>query len=157
MNTQVAAHSRARQRGASAVEFAFVFPILFLLVYGVIVYSYIYVIQQSLTYSAQQSAEAAVAVNPIPAATLNTRIEQRVRAVAVESLRWMPLRQRERVIGATGERVQVAFQSIDGDESVVRVTLTFDVPGLFPALELPLVGNVPPLPARLRAEAIARI
>ena len=149
--------AKARQRGASAVEFAFVFPILFLLVYGVIVYSYVYVIQQSITYSAQQSAEAAVAVNPLPEATLNTRIEQRVRAVAVQSLNWLPADQRQRVIGATGEKVQVAFVTIASEQNVVQVTLEFTVPGLFPVMTLPLVGNIPPLPNQLRAQAIARI
>ncbi|MES2684417.1 MAG: TadE/TadG family type IV pilus assembly protein [Pseudomonadota bacterium] len=149
--------AKSRQRGASAVEFAFVFPILFLLVYGVIVYSYVYVIQQSITYSAQQSAEAAVAVNPLPEATLNTRIEQRVRAVAVQSLNWLPADQRQRVIGATGEKVQVAFVTIASDQNVVQVTLEFTVLGLFPAMTLPLVGNIPPLPSQLRAQAIARI
>lgn len=148
---------RHAQRGASAVEFAFVFPILFLLVYGVIVYSYIYVIQQSITYGVQQSAEAAVAVNPQPDATLNARIEQRVRAVAVQSLNWLPANQLARVTGANGEQVQVRFQTIDTDQSVVRVTLEFQVPGLFPVLTLPLVGTIPPLPQRLRAQAIARI
>ena len=145
------------QHGASAVEFAFVFPILFLLVYGVIVYSYVYVLQQSITYTAQQSAEAAVAVNPFPSTDLNTRIEQRVRAVAVQSLNWLPANQRMRVIGASGEKVQVAFETIDTNQNVVKVTLEFDVPGLFPALELPLVGSVPPMPSRLRAQALARI
>ena len=149
--------SKAAQRGASAVEFAFVFPVLFLLVYGVIVYSYIYVLQQAITYSAQQAAEAAVAVNPLPEPSLNTRIEQRVRIVAVQSLNWLPVNQRARVTGANGEKVQVAFETLDTDQSVVKVTLEFTVPGLFPAFELPLVGNIPPLPNQLRAQAIARI
>lgn len=150
--------SKARQHGASAVEFAFVFPILFLLVYGVIVYSYIYVLQQSITYSAQQAAESAVAVTPVAdqdAAKLN--IQRRVRAVALQSLRWLPEDQRARVTGATGEKVQVEFETIDTDQSVVKVTLEFEVPGLFPALSFPLVGNIPPLPNKLRAQAIARI
>ena len=51
-------------RGAAAVEFAFVFPVLFLLIYGVIVYSYIFMLQESINYAAQQAAEAAVAVEP---------------------------------------------------------------------------------------------
>ena len=159
MNTRTQQNAAAKpaQRGASAVEFAFVFPVLFLLVYGVIVYSYVYVLQQSLTYSAQQSAEAAVAVNPLPSGDFNARVAQRVRAVAVQSFAWLPADQRLRVLGASGEKVQVAFETIDSDESVVKVTLEFDVPGLFPALELPLVGAVPPLPNRLRAQAIARI
>lgn len=145
------------QRGSSAVEFAFVFPILFLLVYGVIVYSYIYVIQQSITYGAQQSAEAAVAVNPQPTASLNARIEQRVRAVALQSLNWLPASQVARLRGQDGNIGRVTFETIDSDESVVRVTLEFQVPGLFPTLTLPLVGTIPPLPPLLRAQAIARI
>ena len=148
---------RKAQRGASAVEFAFVFPVLFLLVYGVIVYSYVYVLQQSITYTAQQSAEAAVAVNPKPAADLNDCIKQRVRAVANASLNWLPAGQRTRVLGASGDKVQVEFETIDGSQSVVKVTLEFDMPGLFPALVLPLVGSVPPLPNLLRAQALARI
>lgn len=148
---------RRAQRGSSAVEFAFVFPILFLLVYGVIVYSYIYVIQQSITYGAQQSAEAAVAVNPQPTASLNARIEQRVRAVALQSLNWLPASQVARLRGQDGNIGRVTFETIDSDESVVRVTLEFQVPGLFPTLTLPLVGTIPPLPPLLRAQAIARI
>ncbi len=152
-----ASFGKTAQRGASAVEFAFVFPVLFLLVYGVIVYSYVYVLQQAITYSAQQSAEAAVAVNPMPQDTLNTRIETRVRAVAVSSLNWLPSDQRARVIGATGEKVLVVFETIDTEQSVVKVTLQFTVTGLFPSLTLPLVGAIPPLPSQLRAQAVARI
>lgn len=157
MSTALKTSGRVAQRGASAVEFAFVFPVLFLLVYGVIVYSYVYVLQQSITFGAQQSAEAAVAVNPSPSETLEDRIRQRVRAVAVESLSWLPSDQRERVIGTNGDKVQVLIETIDKDQSVVRVTLEFTVPGLFPTLELPLVGNIPPLPSQLRAQAVARI
>ena len=147
------------QRGASAVEFAFVFPILFLLVYGVIVYSYVYVIQQSITYSAQQSAEAAVAVAPVQNdnAAYEARIRTRVHAVALQSLNWLPANQLARLRGEDGNVGTVAFETIDTDQSVVRVTLDFQVPGLFPTLTLPLVGNIPPLPQRLRAQAIARI
>lgn len=167
MNTMrqgVSPQSKVAQRGASAVEFAFVFPLLFLLVYGVIVYSYVYVIQQSITYSAQQAAEAAVAVNPIPQSTLDSRIQARVRAVAVESLNWLPPSQIARVTGVAGDKVQVNTGLViaGGNQLAIKVTLVFDVTAgagapLFPVLTLPFVGNVPPLPAQLRAQAIARI
>lgn len=154
---QTKAVSKMAQRGSSAVEFAFVFPILFLLVYGVIVYSYIYVIQQSITYGAQQSAEAAVAVNPIPEDTLNARIAARVNAVAAQSIGWLPANQKARLSGINGTPTYAAFDTVDTNQNIVRVTVEFRVPGLFPSLELPFVGNVPPLPTRLRAQAIARI
>lgn len=145
------------QRGASAVEFAFVFPVLFLLVYGVIVYSYIYVVQQSITYSAQQSAEAAVGVNPDPQGTLQTRVEERIQLVATQSLKWLPENQQLRMRGENGKIATVGFEDLAVDERVVRVTLRFRVPGLFPSLDLPLVGTIPPMPTQLKAEAIARI
>lgn len=156
LNTDSKAFPR-QQRGASAVEFAFVFPILFLLVYGVIVYSYVYVVQQSITFSAQQLAEVAVAVNPIPESDLEARIEQRVQAVAARTLRWMPDNQRARVFGAGSDKKLTSVEVIAADQSVVKVRLEFQVPGLFPTLELPLVGNIPPLPQLLVAEAVARI
>lgn len=155
---------RRRQSGAAAVEFAFVFPILFLLIYGVIVYSYIFVLQESLTYAAQEAAEAAVKVAPDIDDADAVR-EANVRATTVATLRWLPESQRARVLGSGGEKVQVEFCSAGSgncppDSSAVTVTLTFDVTQpteLFPVLDLYIVGRVPPLPNALVAQATARI
>lgn len=144
-----------QQRGATAVEFAFVFPILFLLVYGVIVYAYVYVLQQSITFAAQHSAESVAKVDPSPAETYDQRLGTRIRATASEQLSWLPATQRNRVLGSTGDKVKVDFAEVDGS-SVVRVTLTFELTGLFPVVSLPVLGPVPPLPAQLSATASAR-
>lgn len=153
-----------RQHGAAAVEFAFVFPVLFLLVYGVIVYSYVFVLQQAITYAAQVAAEAAVAVDPDQdnAATLR---ETAVRSTASSVLRWLPEGQRMRVVGTSGERVGVALcprgtAGCPSDSDALRITLTFDLTtptSLFPVLNLYIVGSVPPLPATLTSAAIVRI
>lgn len=161
---------RARQLGAAVVEFAFVFPILFLLVYGVIVYAYVYVIQQSITYAAQESAEAAVAVSPT---VDNYFVQQQavVRATAVSALSWLPQKQKERVLGAAGEKVSVELclkgtSNCPIDSDALRVTLRFTVrpdssncskDALFPMLNLYMVGCVPPLPETLVATAVVRI
>lgn len=159
-----------RQDGAALVEFAFVFPILFLLVYGVIVYAYVYVIQQSITFAAQEGAAAAVSVDPTIANPLSTQQEV-VRSTVVSALSWLPASQRARVLGSSGERVQVALcpQGAGGcpiDSNALRVTLNFTVrPGgsecatgaLFPMLNLFLVGCIPPLPETLSATAVVRI
>lgn len=147
---------RLRQHGATVVEFAFVFPVLFLLVYGVIVYSYVYVLQQSITFAAQHSVDAAVAVSPIPDSDYRSRLEARVRAVSVQSLNWLPASQQASVTGVNGNRVQISYEPLGGGQAM-RVGLAFDTAGLFPTLVLPVVGPVPPLPAQLRAQAIARI
>lgn len=50
--------SRRRQRGVAAVEFAIVFPVFFLILYGIITYSLIFALQQVLTLSAEDGARA---------------------------------------------------------------------------------------------------
>lgn len=166
-----------RQRGAAAVEFAFVFPILFLLMYGVIVYAYIFVIQQSLHYAAQEGAEAAVKVDPTSAGA-DLRRREEARRAAADVLRWLPADQRERAVGTdAGDRVVADVcprgGSVNGiacpaDSDAMIVTLRFPVlqstdgcaaskDDLFPVLCLYLVGRVPPMPQNLTASAMARI
>lgn len=144
---------RSRQRGATATEFALVFPLLFLLLYGMIVYAYIFLVNESITFVAQEAAEAAVAVEP-DTAGYQALVTQRVRTTAVDLLGWMPAGQRDRVVGSAGERVQVQFEQ-SGGQDVVRVELEFDLDGFFPTVSLPLVGRVPPMPESLGATAIA--
>ena len=147
---------KARQAGATATEFALVFPLLFLLLYGMIVYAYVFLVNESITYVAQEAAEAAVAVDPNdpPPGGYEAQVRQRVRTTAVDLLAWMPASQRERVVGGSGEKVQVQLET-SGGQQVVRVDMRFDLDGLFPTIALPLVGRVPPMPESLGANAIA--
>ena len=52
-------HARA-QRGATAVEFALVFPLFFTVLYAIVAFSMIFVAQQSLTLAAEEGARAAL-------------------------------------------------------------------------------------------------
>lgn len=147
---------RWRQLGAAAVEFAFVFPLLFLLIYGVIVYSYVFVLQESIAYAAQKAAEAAVTVAP-DAAGYDALAREQAKTMAGRVLSWLPAAQRERVLGDDNGKVEVLFIPV-GDSDAVQVTLRFELRGLFPVLNLPLIGEVPPLPERpLFAQAVARV
>lgn len=166
MKVPVQVAAKARQSGAMAVEFAFVFPFLFILLYATIVYSYLFVIQEAITYAAQEAAEAAVAVDPSDpgAAALRT---QRVRATAVSTLSWLPNGQKTRVLGDdTGSAVSVTICEEGSsvicppDTAGVIVTLNFQVTSptaLFPVIEIPNLFTLPPLPAVLTATAVARI
>ncbi|MES2024386.1 MAG: TadE/TadG family type IV pilus assembly protein [Pseudomonadota bacterium] len=49
-----------KQQGAAAIEFAFVFPIFFMIFYGIITYGLIFVAQQSITLAAAEGARAAL-------------------------------------------------------------------------------------------------
>jgi Flp pilus assembly protein TadG len=51
---------RAKQRGNTAIEFAIVFPLFFLIFYAIVTYSLIFVAQQSLTLAAEEGARAAL-------------------------------------------------------------------------------------------------
>ena len=156
---------RGKQWGAVAVEFAFVFPLMFMLTYGVVVYGYTFVLQQSLNFAAQEAAEAAVAVDPRADAADSLR-NQRVRDTATAILNWMPAGQKERVIGVSGEQVEIEYctggsggQCPNGTDAII-VTLNFSMTTpayLFPVLDMPLVGQIPPLPEQLTAKAVARI
>lgn len=48
------------QSGASAIEFALVFPLFFVIFYGIISYGLIFVAQQSLTLATEEGARAAL-------------------------------------------------------------------------------------------------
>lgn len=54
------AHRLYMQCGASAIEFALVFPLFFLIVYALITYGMIFVAQQSVTQAAAEGARAAL-------------------------------------------------------------------------------------------------
>ena len=48
------------QHGIAAIEFALVFPVFFVLLYGIITYVLIFLAQQSLTLAAEEGARAAL-------------------------------------------------------------------------------------------------
>lgn len=56
-----------RQKGVAAVEFALVFPVMFLLFYGLMTYGIILVVQQSLTLAVGEGARAALRYSTSPA------------------------------------------------------------------------------------------
>ncbi|WP_322053759.1 TadE/TadG family type IV pilus assembly protein [Paraburkholderia bannensis] len=55
-------HDRNRncQRGVAAIEFALAFPLFFVVLYGIVMYSMIFLVQHSLTSAAAEGARAAL-------------------------------------------------------------------------------------------------
>jgi Flp pilus assembly protein TadG len=82
---------RTAQRGNAAIEFALVFPLFFLVLYAIVTYSMLFLVQQSLTAAAGEGARAALVYsNDADAlAALNARAAQACeRALAFVS--WLP-------------------------------------------------------------------
>ena len=162
------------RKGQAAVEFALIFPLLFFLLYSVVVYAYVFVLQESITFTAQLAASSAISVSPqLSAAVAQTAMIARTRATAVQSLSWLPASQQTHVLGdATGSNVQVSFCPMGAtvgnvicptDTDAIIVTLIFDLNSpspLFPVISfggLMGINSVPPLPAQLTSKAVVRI
>lgn len=139
------------QRGAVAVEFAFVFPILFMLMYGTVVYAYVFVIQQSLTFAAQEAAEAVVQLDP----SADPDYQQVAKDMVDKTLTWLPRKEHlAKDVTVVNEGVQPCPSTSDCISVVV--TYNLEASALFPEIR---VGGLalPPIPDTLRATAVARI
>lgn len=154
---------RHHQGGAAAIEFAFVFPLLLLIVYATIVYGYVFFLQQTINLIAQEAAKAAVAVapyDPQTGAPITPDYAQAVKNYFVTS-------KAQGLIAALPASTQadieeptvVQNKSQDGTGQVVTVTVRFNnLTTLFPQIGLPGIGpNLPPLPDYLEAKATVRV
>ena len=159
--------ARTAQSGASAIEFALIFPIMLAVGYAGLVYSYVYLLQQSIDFAAQQAAQAAVSVVPTSnsAADLSKRTTL-ANSVLTSTLNWLPGDQAGRIATTVPANCpgsptpvsntfvyQVNFALSGGTNSVSGNANQ----ALFPSLiNLPMgLGTIPPLPANLTACAVA--
>jgi hypothetical protein len=136
-----------------------------MLIYGMVVYAYLFVLQQSLVFAAQEAAEAVVQIDP--ATGTDAQRTQAAQQMAARVLAWLPQGQKARVLGdENGSAVAVTLCSesqafpCPGDTSGVIVRLTFNIATpnyLFPVISLVGIGAVPPMPDALTASAVARI
>ncbi|MGS0894091.1 TadE/TadG family type IV pilus assembly protein [Burkholderia stagnalis] len=126
--------SRRWQRGVTAVEFALVFPLFFLIFYAIVMYGMIFAIQQSLTLAATEGARAALNYVYESNGSATKALQDRGTAAqntAVGLTNWLP-------------NVQVPQPttgncSYDATMYCVTVTVTY------PYTQYPLVPAIPPL------------
>ena len=76
-----------RQRGVAAVEFAFVFPLFFLIFYAIVTFGMVFIIQQSLTFAATEGARAALNYTSTPCDRLQVNARNAV-ARALDGAPW---------------------------------------------------------------------
>ncbi len=143
-----APRSLHRQRGASAVEFALVFPLFFVIFYAIVTFSLIFVAQQSLTLAAEEGARAAL--NYQQAQSVNAALDSRTAAAcqaATNLTNWLAAK-------ATCAS-SWAPCTFDGTMRCVTVTLTYNYQSN------PLVPPVPlldvALPAQLTSSSMVQL
>lgn len=136
-----------RERGAAAVEFALVVPLLLLLVFGIIQYGYILSFRQALSQAAAEGARAAaVAPASFTAAqkqtAANNAVQQALDSYGV-------------TCGTTVMTCAIAIIACpqDSTKSCAEVALTYDYD------ERPLIPKVPvvPVPDSLSYTAVAEV
>ena len=142
-----------RITGASAIEFAFVFPLLFAIIYGTVTYGYVYFLQQRINFIAQEALRAAIAVAPT---NNNTSYLAAINAAVFEAVT------SNFTLAGTAVPAALTFavSPINAATNTLSILVTYNLttPTLFPQVVLPMgIGSIPPLPATLQATAAGRL
>lgn len=150
--------SRA-QHGAIAIEFVMLFLILFTLFYAMVNYAIVMMMQSAFVHAAEEGARAAIAVDrltyPNNGSYLSNGVDPRVRTVVANSLDWLPTILKNRVLGSGNDRVQLAM---NGNQLTVRIVYSsYAADPLLPLLTLPIIGQIPRLPADLAGQAVIEL
>lgn len=127
---------------------------LMLLSYSAVVYGYVYMLQQSINFAAQQATQAAVAVLPGTSSSTTTQTTTINNAVN-SALAWLPPGQKSRL--SVPSSTPNCLNTTGVSPTPITVEVDFALGGLFPVLiNLPFIGGtVPVLPAELFACAVA--
>jgi len=142
-----------RITGASAIEFAFVFPLLFAIIYGTVTYGYVYFLQQRINFIAQEALRAAISVAP---RSNNADYLSAINIAVAEAV--------ASNFTLAGAAVPAALTysvaPINAATNTLSILVTYNLmtPTLFPQVSLPMgIGSIPPLPAALQATAAGRL
>lgn len=140
-----------RERGATAIEFALLFPLLFVVLYAGITYGFVFFLQQRVNFAAQEAVRAAIAVDPSVtdySGTITANASLAVTQSFTGGGAALP----------AGLAVPPSV-TVSADKTTVQVTVTYSLtsPVLFPRITLPGFGPVPALPAALIGTATGRL
>lgn len=154
MGRRVLRRARA-ERGAAAVEFALIMPILLVLVFGIISYGYMLSFRQSISQAAAEGARAAAV-----AQQSSNQVADATRAMNEALNSYGVSCGTNGTLTHGGDNVgtcAVSVATCAGEAASVRcVTVTIDYNyDDHPLLSVPGVGLV--LPDRLRYSAVARV
>ncbi len=146
------------QRGATAIEFALVFPLFMALIYGMFSYTLVFMLAQSFTYASEDALRAALAVDCQGLSSqqcIDNRIAPAARSQVETSLAWLPDNVKDQVIGSGGNKVIVNCVS---DTCTVEVRYPdYRSNPLMPLLTLPGIGTIPQVPQHLVGRASLRV
>lgn len=136
-----------QQKGAVAIEFALVFVIFFAVFYGLLGYGLPMVMLQSFHQASAEAVRRCVALDPT-SNSYATDVPALAKQVVGQQLAWMPAS-----LGFNANTDVVATLT-PGRLLTVQVSYSkARLANVLPLLNLPLIGEVPRLPAQLQAQA----
>lgn len=148
-----------RQRGVAAIEFALIFLVLFLVVYGLATFGAVLYTQQAVSRSAEDGARAVALLNSVPVAN-----DSRIQNVVYDSLAGSLVVPVASNASLTSRRswvagqVAVAVTPIGTNPNasiVVTVTYPYSANRLLPSL--PLLDTSRWMPDQLKSRATAAL
>ncbi|CAK9891467.1 MULTISPECIES: TadE/TadG family type IV pilus assembly protein [Pseudomonas] len=136
-----------RQKGAAALEFVAVFVIFFAVFYGVLSYGLPMLMLQSFNQASSEAVRRCVALDP-GSATYSADVNALAKRVLGEQLAWMPASLNFQVNSDASINLTAGkLLTVKIDYAKAKLT------SVVPVLTLPGIGEIPRLPASLKAEA----
>jgi len=147
------------QKGSVAIEFVMLFLTFFALFYAMVNYALVMLMQSAFVHAVEEGARAAIAVDRLAYANnlvyLSNGVDPKVRSVVGNSLNWLPAKPKDKVLGTGNSKVQL---SMNGNQLTVRVIYSGYVNDpLIPMLTLPIIGQIPRVPADLAGTAVIEL
>lgn len=147
------------QAGAVAIEFVMLFLLFFGLFYATVNYAIVMLMQSAFIHAAEEGARAAIAVDRLAyannSAYLSNGVDPKVRDVIGNALNWLPAKPKDKVLGSGNNRVQL---TMNGNQLTVRVVYSgYATDPMMPMLTLPIIGQIPKVPADLAGIAVIEL
>jgi Flp pilus assembly protein TadG len=147
------------EKGAVAIEFMLLFMLFFALFYAMVNYAMVMLMQSAFAHAAEEGARAAIAVDRLAFANnlayLSSGVDPKVRSVVGDALNWLPAKSRDKVLGSGNSQVQL---SMSGNQLTVSVVYSgYAADPLIPILTLPIIGQIPKVPADLAGTAVIEL
>ena len=148
---------RSRERGATAVEFALMLPMFFLILYAIITYGMIFAAQQNLTLAATEGARAALTYRQVGAAATQQATQQAALAARATAACTAATNLTTWLQGAICTPTQQGNCTYDASMYCVQITLTYPYATRPLIPSFPLLGSLLPVPSTLTGTAMVQI
>lgn len=144
------------QRGAAAVEFAFILPVMLLLLWGIVTFGHVLFIRTTLSRAAEDAARAIAGIpNPVQADIKDAAVDALVSSGIVPASDNTGAAARRTWLEANLQ-VDPPVAGSCGVGACIIVRIRYPYTGstrILPAIDLPLVGSMQWIPDTLTAEA----